>query len=317
MLSGERSMEDFVAQLTVEELEALTRGEGGMNSAWGVEGNAGIYGGVISSLREKGIPVVVTADGPAGLRIKRYTSLMPCGTALACTWNEALVEQLFKKIAAELERFDVNVILSPGLNIHRNPLCGRNFEYFSEDPYISGKMAAAAVRGIQAMGRAACPKHFACNNQEVKRNQNDSIVSGRALREIYLRGFEICVKESKPENIMTSYNKINGVWSHYNYDLAMTVLRGEWEYDGVIITDWWMHKSASPEFPTLRDNAYRVRAGVDVLMPGSVIGKKENEYVSDGTLLETLGEEDGITKAELQRTALKVLRFAAKLDRKR
>lgn len=315
VLSGERPMEEFVAQLSLEELEALTRGEGGMNSSSGVEGNAGIYGGVIASLREKGVPVVVTADGPAGLRIKRYTSLMPCGTALACTWNDTLVEQLFEKIAAELERFDVNVILSPGLNIHRNPLCGRNFEYFSEDPYISGKMAAAAVRGIQSMGRAACPKHFACNSQEVKRNQNDSIVSGRALREIYLRGFEICVKESKPENIMTSYNKINGVWSHYNYDLATTVLRGEWGYDGVVITDWWMQKSNSPEFPTLRDNAYRVRAGVDVLMPGSVIGKKENEYISDGTLLETLGAEEGITKAELQRSAINVLKFSAKVNR--
>lgn len=313
---GNVSVEAFVAQLSDEELEALTRGEGGMDRPQGVGGNTGIYGGVLPSLREKGVPVVVTADGPAGLRIKRYTSLMPCGTALACTWNVELVEQLFEKMADELERFDVDVLLSPGLNIHRNPLCGRNFEYFSEDPYVSGKMAAAAVRGIQSRGRAACPKHFACNNQEVNRHHNDSRVSGRALREIYLKGFEICVKESHPKNIMTSYNKINGVWSHYNFDLAKTVLRGEWNYAGVIITDWWMQSSPSPEFPKLRDNAYRVRACVDVLMPGSKGGLHgEKEYVSDGTLLESIGNPEGITRGELQKTAINVLNFAANIDR--
>ena len=222
---------------------------------------------------------------------------------------------MFEKMADELERFDVDVILSPGLNIHRNPLCGRNFEYFSEDPYVSGKMAAAAVRGIQSKGRAACPKHFACNNQEVNRHHNDSVVSGRALREIYLRGFEICVKESNPKNIMTSYNKVNGVWSHYNFDLAKTVLREEWKFEGVIITDWWMQKSFSPEFPKLQDNAYRVRSWVDVLMPGSPVGKKDPEYISDGTLLETLGKPEGITRGELQRTAVQVLKFAMNLSK--
>ena len=315
--NGNAAIKDFIAQLTEEELEALTRGEGGMDRPLGVSGNAGDYAGFLPSLREKGVPAVITADGPAGLRIKRYTSLLPCGTALACTWNDELVEKLFEKIADELVRFDVDVILSPGLNIHRNPLCGRNFEYFSEDPLVSGKMAAAAVRGIQSRGGAACPKHFACNNQEIRRNKNDSRVSGRALREIYLRGFEICVKEGHPKNIMTSYNKINGVWSHYNYDLAVTVLRKEWGYDGVIITDWWMQKSPSPEFPSIRDNAYRVRAGVDVLMPGNE-GSGEQEiktYVSDGTLLETLGKEEGITRGELQRVAEHVLNFAAGIRR--
>ena len=313
--NGNVPLEAFVAQLTDEELEALTRGEGPMNSSLGVGGNTGVFAGFYPSLKEKGVPVVVTADGPAGLRIKRYTSLLPCGTALACTWNVELIERLFEKMADELERFDVNVLLSPGLNIHRNPLCGRNFEYFSEDPYVSGKMAAAAVRGIQSKGRSACPKHFACNNQEVNRHHNDSRVSARALREIYLRGFEICVKESQPKNIMTSYNIVNGVWSHYNFDLAKTVLRDEWNYDGVIMTDWWMQKSDSPEFPELRDNAYRVRACVDVLMPGSVVGSKETEYISDGTLLETLGKTNGITRGEIQRTAIQVLKFAATIDR--
>ncbi len=313
---GNASVEAFVAQLSDEELEALTRGEGGMDRPSGVGGNTGVYGGFLPSLKEKGVPVIVTADGPAGLRIKRYTSLLPCGTALACTWNTVLVELLFEKMAEELERFQVDVLLSPGLNIHRNPLCGRNFEYFSEDPYVSGKMAAAAVRGIQSRGRSACPKHFACNNQEVNRHHNDSRVSGRALREIYLRGFEICVAESHPKNLMTSYNKVNGVWSHYNYDLAKTILRKEWNFDGVILTDWWMQKSASPEFPLLRDNAYRVRACVDVLMPGSVVGSKEKEYVSDGTLLETMDKPEGITRAELQQTAVQVLKFAAQMVKK-
>lgn len=308
---GNVSMEGFVAQLTDEELEALTRGEGGMDRPLGVGGNTGIYGGVLPSLREKGVPVIVTADGPAGLRIKRYTTLLPCGTALACTWNVELVEQLFEGMAKELERFAVDIILSPGLNIHRNPLCGRNFEYFSEDPYISGKMAAAAVRGLQSLGRAACPKHFACNNQEVNRHHNDSRVSGRALREIYLRGFEICVREGHPKNIMTSYNKVNGVWSHYNFDLAKTVLRKEWNFDGVVITDWWMQYAPSPEFPEIRDNAYRVRSNVDVLMPGGRGGLYgEKEYVSDGSLLETINQPEGITRAELQQTAIRVLKFA-------
>lgn len=308
VIDGKVSMDSFVAQLNDEELEALTRGEGGMNSSLGTEGNTGVFGGVIPSLREKGVPPMVTADGPAGLRVKRYTSLIPCGTTLSCTWNTELVEKLFEKMGEETKLHKIDVILSPGLNIHRNPLCGRNFEYYSEDPYLSGKTAAAAVRGIQSQGVSACPKHFAGNNQEDKRNQTDDRVSERALREIYLKGFEICVKEGKPQNLMTSYNKVNGVWSHYNYDLVTTVLRGEWGYEGNVMTDWWMRLSASPEFPLLKDNAYRVRAQVDVLMPGN-IGHKEREYQSDGSLLATLSKEDGMTRGELQRTAKNVLRF--------
>ena len=208
-----------------------------------------------------------------------------------------------------MERIGSNVLLAPGMNIHRDPLCGRNFEYFSEDPLLTGKMAAAAVRGVQSRGRIACPKHFACNNQEKNRNRHDSRVSERALREIYLKGFEICVREGKPYNIMTSYNKVNGVWSHYHYDLATTVLREEWGFGGAVITDWWMRKSASPEFPALKDNAYRVRAQVDVLMPGnmSYLGKR---YKSDGSLLRTLGKEGGITRGELERSAANTLRVA-------
>jgi beta-glucosidase len=199
-----------------------------------------------------------------------------------------------------------DILLARGMNIRRSPLCGRNFEYFSEDTYVAGRLAAAVVKGVQRSGRAACPKHFACNNQEVNRQKNDSILSERALREIYLKGFEICVREASPKTIMTSYNKINGVWGHYHYDLVTTILRGEWGYTGNVITDWWMQPSRSPEFPHMRDNAYRVRAGVDVLMPG---GRRLHPgRKPDGTLLKTYGQADGITLGELQACAKHVLR---------
>ena len=306
--AGRVSLDSFVAQLSDPELEALTRGEGCMGSKLGVAGNAGTFGGVIPALREKGIPTVVTADGPSGLRLKRYCALLPSGTALACTWDSKLVEALFTLVGQEMVGHDLDIVLSPGMNIHRNPLCGRNFEYFSEDPLLTGKMAAAVVRGVQSQGVSCCPKHFACNNQETKRNTNDSRVSQRALREIYLRGFEIVVKESAPRVIMTSYNKINGVWAHYNYDLVTTILRKEWGFDGVVMTDWWMRKSASPEFPRIKTNAYRVRSQVDVLMPGNM-DHIHKGYYSDGTLLKTVNQPGGITRGEIQRTAKNVLQF--------
>lgn len=311
--SGEISVEKFVSSLTNQELEALTRGEGGMDSSYGVAGNAGAFGGIIPELNKKGVPAVITTDGPAGIRIRKYTSLIPCGTALASTFNTSLVEELCSEMGKELKNAGSNVLLAPGMNIHRNPLCGRNFEYFSEDPLLTGKMAAAFVRGIQSSGGSACPKHFACNNQESSRTINNSIVSQRALREIYLKGFEICVKEAKPLNIMTSYNKINGVWSHYNYDLATTVLRKEWGFDGCVMTDWWMKHSTSHEFPNLRDNAYRVRSQVDVYMPGS-FKRTEKKYKPDNSLLETIGLKNGITRGELERSAINVLNMILKLE---
>ncbi len=307
--SGKYTLEEFVAQLTDKELGDLTRGEGGMDSSLGIRGNAGAFGGITEDLRNRGIPALITADGPSGLRVKRNTSLLPCGTAIACCWNDPLTQALFQKIGEESAHYGVDVILSPGMNIHRNPLCGRNFEYYSEDPLLCGKTAAAAVRGIQLGGTSACPKHFACNNQEVNRNHNDSRLSQRALREIYLKCFEICVKDAAPQNLMTSYNKINGVWSHYNYDLVTTVLRSEWGYEGNVVTDWWMQMSASPEFPRIKNSAYRVRAQVDVLMPGGASFGK-NKYIFDKEQLSTLGKKGGITRGELQRSAMNVLRFA-------
>ena len=303
---GRISLDDFVAQLSLDELEAITRGAYVMDHPLGAKGNAGIFGGVTESLRAKGIPPVVTTDGPSGLRLYASCSLIPIGTLLACTFDVALLEELFTQLGMEMKDRGSDVLLAPGMNIHRNPLCGRNFEYYSEDPLVSGKIAAAVIRGIQSTGVSACPKHFACNNQEYKRSTNDSVVSQRALREIYLKGFEICVKEASPKNIMTSYNKINGVWGHYHYDLVATILRGEWGYQGNVMTDWWMQPSRSPEFPNLRDQAYRVRATVDVLMPGSSrMGSKSRP---DGTLLKTYGKKNGITLGEMQLCAKNVLR---------
>lgn len=299
------TMDQFVAQLTPEELDDLCHGEGKMNSRLGTRGNAGAMGGVTESLRDKGIPPVITVDGPAGIRLRRTCMLLPCGTQLACTFDTDLVSEIYSAIAGEMKHHSVDILLAPGMNIHRNPLCGRNFEYFSEDPLLSGKMGAAVVNGLQLAGVSASPKHFAGNNQETDRNRNDSRISERALREIYLKTFEIMVKESKPHTIMTSYNKVNGVWSHYNYELVTRVLREEWGYTGIVITDWWMQKAFSREFPTLENDACRIRAQVDVLMPGGD-GLRPNAKVGR-KLLDTYGQPEGITLGEMQRTAANIL----------
>lgn len=304
---GKIDLDSFLSQLEVTELEALSRGAYIMGHPLGAKGNAGIFGGVTESLRSKGIPPITTSDGPSGIRLYDSCSLMPIGTGLACTFDLGLMETLFTAIGAEMVQRGSDVLLAPGMNIHRNPLCGRNFEYYSEDPYLTGRMAAAMVKGLQSQGVAACPKHFACNNQETNRNRTDSILSERALREIYLKGFEICVKLAKPKCLMTSYNKINGVWGHYHYDLVQTILRGEWDYEGLVITDWWMQYAPSPEFPKLTGNAYRVRSGVDVLMPGGRF-YADKRRKPDGTLLATYGKSGGITLGEMQQTAKNVLR---------
>ena len=309
--NGSASLDDFVAQLDIRELDAITRGEGLMDSPLGPAGNAGVLGGTTASLREKGVPTITTTDGPSGIRLACFASLLPCGTALASSWNPALVEKLGVRFGREMAERGSDILLGPGLNIHRDPLCGRNFEYFSEDPYVSGVMAAAMVRGIQSNpGRSACPKHFACNNQEWMRNQTDSRVSERALREIYLRGFELCVARAKPLTLMTSYNKVNGVWAHYHYDLVTNILRGEWGYDGLVITDWWMQPAVDPDFPDVSNNAYRVRAQVDVLMPG---GREFGCFESDDSLAKSFESPNGITLGELQRGAKNVLRLCERL----
>lgn len=302
--AGRHTMEEFVAQLSAKELEAISRGDYVMDSPLGASGNAGVYGGVLPSLRKKGVPPLATTDGPSGIRLKHTASLLPIATLLAATFDEELIASLYAAVGEEMRALGSDVLLAPAMNLHRNPLCGRNFEYYSEDPFLAGKIAAAAVRGVQSAGAFACPKHFACNNQEFNRTANDSRLSERALREVYLYSFEICVKEGMPRTVMTSYNKVNGVWSHYHYELVRGILRGEWGYRGCVITDWWMRSSKSPEFPKLRDNAYRVRAGVNILMPGGgYLGRRK----PDGTLLKTLGKKGGITLGELQRNAAEIL----------
>ncbi len=302
--AGKASVIEFVAQLNKKELEALCRGDFKMDSPLGASGNAGVMGGISESLRKKGVPAVTMTDGPSGIRLKRSCSLVPNATLLAATFDEELVARVYGVMGREMKERGSHVLLAPAMNLHRDPLCGRNFEYFSEDPYLSGKIAAAAVVGLQREGVSACPKHFACNNQEFNRNHNDSRVSERALRELYLRGFEICVKESKPHFIMTSYNKINGVWSYYNYELVRGILRGEWKFDGCVVTDWWVRSARSPDFKRIKNNAYRIRAGVNVLMPG---GDFIRRGIQGGSPLKKLGKKEAFTLGEMQKNAVEVL----------
>ncbi|SLN02449.1 Beta-glucosidase [Brachybacterium faecium] len=306
VVGGTMPLEDFVARLTPDELASLAYGGIVMDSPLGTSGNAGVLGGVTEALRARGIPPVTTTDGPSGLRLAAFAALLPCGTALASSWDPAAVRELAVLHGQEMVQKGSDMILAPGMNIHRDPLCGRNFEYFAEDPLLTGVMAAAVVSGVQSQGVSACPKHFAANNQETERTVNDSRVSERALREIYLRGFELMIREDPPQNLMTSYNRINGVWGHYHYDLVTTVLRGEWGFDGNVITDWWMRMERDPDFPALRDSAYRVRAQVDVLMPGSEV---HFGTTREDSIMDSYAQAGGITLGEMQRTAANVLRY--------
>lgn len=241
---GEKiNLDDFVRQFTVDELIDFV---GGHQNQPGVC-NTGAFGG----LKRLNVPPVPTADGPAGVRLNvntgAPTTAWPCAALLACTWNTDLIQEVGAAGGAELRENNLGVWLAPAMNIHRNPLCGRNFEYFSEDPLLAGKCCAADVRGIQSNKVAASVKHFCCNNRESNRFECDSRVSERALREIYLRGFEICVKEADPWTIMSSYNLVNGSHTSTSYELLTELLRGEWGFGGMVTTDWGVHSHHSDE----------------------------------------------------------------------
>lgn len=306
---GKVGLEAFIAQLSDQDLAAIVRGEG-MSSPLVTSGTASAFGGVSDSLFNYGIPVACTADGPSGIRMDsgEKATQVSIGTLLAATWNAELVEELYVMEGQELLRNQVDALLGPGLNIRRSPMNGRNFEYFSEDPLISGVFAAACTKGIMKGGSNATLKHFACNNQEKHRSKVDAIVSERALREIYLKGFEIAVKEGGANSIMTSYNPINGHWAASNYDLNTTILRGEWGFQGIVMTDWWaiMNDGVDGGPADRKNTNWMVRAQNDLYMVVPNYGAEINGW--DDNTIESL-ENGTLTRGELQRSAMNICEF--------
>ncbi len=285
------NVEEVLKAMTLEEKATLCVGQG-----WGQQ-IAGITGGQTNlvpgaagntrAIPRLGIPAISLPDGPAGIRIdpKRegdsrtyYGTGFPVGTAIASSWDVDLVRTMTTAMGNEVLEYGADVLLAPGMNIHRNPLCGRNFEYFSEDPVLTGKIAAAYVNGIQSNGVGTSVKHYAANNQELNRNENSSEVSARALREIYLKGFEIAIKEANPWTVMSSYNKINGTYAQQSRDLLTKVLREDWGYEGTVMTDWG-NKAAT---------AKAAAAGNDLMMPGSQV---EIDRIVEGVKNGELSEE--------------------------
>lgn len=299
---GKSPLQEVIDAMTVEEKIRLLTGTGEVTEelrmAVGYTENI-VPGaaGTTYPVDRLGIPAIVMADGPSGLRIDirrddsdkyYYCTAFPVPTLLGSTWDTVLVHQVGAAMGNEVLEYKCDVLLAPALNIHRNPICGRNFEYYSEDPYLTGRMAVAMVNGIQGNGVGTSVKHFAVNNQETNRIANDAILSPRALREIYLKGFEMAVKEAKPWTVMSSYNKINGEYTSESYDLLTTILREEWGFQGMVVTDWFGG----------RDAVAQVKAGNDLLMPGKV---SQQEAIRHAL------EEGRLSMAELDRNVRRIL----------
>lgn len=303
--SGKVSMEDFLAQLTEEELCCLVRGEG-MCSPKVTPGTAGAFGGITERLAHYGIPAGCCADGPSGIRMDCGTIAfaMPNGTCLACSFNEQLSEELYEWEGLELRKNKVDTLLGPGMNLHRNPLNGRNFEYFSEDPLLTGKMAAAQLRGMHKYNVTGTIKHFACNNQEHRRSFADSVVSERALRELYLKGFEIAVKEGQARSVMSTYGPVNGIWTAGSYDLLTTILREQWGYTGIVMTDWWAKANNEGEPASVQNMGAMVRAQNDLYM---VTGDALSNSGGDNSMEEL--KQGKVTRMEFVRNGANICRF--------
>lgn len=301
--NGKNSMEEFVAQLSDHDLSSIVRGEG-MGSPRVTAGTASAFGGVSDKLNEMGIPACCCSDGPSGMRLDCGTKAfsLPNGTLIASTFNRELVQELFGFMGTEMVANKVDCLLGPGMNIHRHPLNGRNFEYFSEDPYLTGQMAAAELKGLHSAGVTGTIKHFCANNKETNRHFIDSVVSERALREIYLKGFEIAVKQGGAQTIMTTYGAVNGLWTAGNYDLNTVILRDEWGFSGFTMTDWWANVNFRGEEPKRSYYIPMIRSQNDVYMVCA------DSSCIDADIMTAL-EDNVITRGELQRNASNVLSF--------
>lgn len=301
--NGKNTMDEFIAQLSDYDLSCIIRGEG-MGSPRVTAGTASAFGGVSENLNGFGIPAGCCSDGPSGMRLDCGTKAfsLPNGTMIASSFNKELTSELFAFMGLEMAANKVDCLLGPGMNIHRHPLNGRNFEYFSEDPFLTGKMAAAELKGMAGAGVTGTIKHFCANNRETNRHFIDSVVSERALREIYLKGFEIAVKEGGASSVMTTYGIVNGLWTAGNFDLNTVILREEWGFKGFTMTDWLANINVRGKEPDKTDLAAMARAQNDVYMVCP-----DGEKNDDNTLAAL--ENGGIERCELQRNAANICGF--------
>ena len=285
---GKCTLDEFMAQFSIDDLIHLLGGQRnqGVSNTFGT-----------GNMPEYGVPDITTADGPAGLRITPgmgvYTTAWPCATMLACSFNTELAKSIGEAVAKEVKENNIGIWLAPAVNIHRTPMCGRNFEYYSEDPVVAGMIGSAVVEGVQSQKIAATVKHFAFNNKETNRKNSDSRVSERAAREIYLKAFEMIVKDAKPWCIMTAYNKVNGIQCSENSELINGILRGEWGFDGVVMTDWW----------TSGEHYLETKAGNDLKMACGYPERVKEAY-----------DKGDITRDEIYIAAKNILKLILRME---